>query len=230
MLTKQEKKMTNRLISEKQWLHVVCLVILVVLLMLAVQLDGMQAGMLWGISTTVWFWIAVGIAIAHQVNVWFCWRTQLHANLLSRVFGRYEFSVYAIGFSILGLSRVVVVFILAIANRGTLPGEEWIYQILAMIALVPAFYLFYSVKRYFGFRRAFGIDHFDESYRNLPFVRKGIFRYTRNGMYVYGFLILWVPALWYASHAALVVAMFNHLYIWVHYYATELPDIRRIYG
>jgi len=30
--------------------------------------------------------------------------------------------------------------------------------------------------------------------------------------------------------AALAVALFNHLYIWVHYYATELPDMARIYG
>ena len=103
-------------------------------------------------------------------------------------------------------------------------------KLLALVALVPAIYLFYSVKRYFGFRRAFGIDHFDESYRSLPFVRKGIFRFTRNGMYVYGFLLLWVPGFWFASLAALSVALFNHLYIWVHYFATELPDMKRIYG
>ncbi|MGB6364439.1 MAG: methyltransferase, partial [Thermoanaerobaculia bacterium] len=96
--------------------------------------------------------------------------------------------------------------------------------------LAPAIYLFYSVKRYFGFERAFGIDHFDASYRTRPFVRKGIFRFTSNGMYIFGFFILWVPGLWFASVAALCVALFNHLYIWVHYFSTELPDIRRIYG
>jgi protein-S-isoprenylcysteine O-methyltransferase Ste14 len=64
----------------------------------------------------------------------------------------------------------------------------------------------------------------------MPFVRQGIFRFTANGMYVYGFLMLWAIGLWWASAAALVVAAFNHAYIWVHYYATELPDIRRIYG
>src|SRR5690625_7751305 len=106
MLTKQEKKMTNRLISEKQWLHVVCLVILVVLLMLAVQLDGIQAGMLWGISTTVWFWIDVGIAIAHQVNVGVCWRTLIQANLLGSALGRDGFAGYSIGFAILGVYRM----------------------------------------------------------------------------------------------------------------------------
>ena len=78
--------------------------------------------------------------------------------------------------------------------------------------------------------RAFGIDHFDASYRTRPFVRQGIFRFTSNGMYIFGFFILWVPGLWFASVAALCVALFSHLYIWVHYFSTELPDIRRIYG
>ena len=75
-----------------------------------------------------------------------------------------------------------------------------------------------------------GIDHFDPSFRTKPFVRQGIFRFTSNGMYVYGFFMLWVPGLWWASTAALAAAAFNHAYIWVHYCATELPDIRRIYG
>jgi hypothetical protein len=28
----------------------------------------------------------------------------------------------------------------------------------------------------------------------------------------------------------MVAAVFGHLYIWVHYFTTELPDMRRIYG
>ena len=35
--------------------------------------------------------------------------------------------------------------------------------------------------------------------------------------------------MWFASVAALAVALFNHLYIWVHYFATERPDMQRIY-
>jgi protein-S-isoprenylcysteine O-methyltransferase Ste14 len=178
----------------------------------------------------VWFWVAAALAVVHQVYVWLCWRTQLHAASLTRALGTFGFPLYAVGFSVLGISRVVVVFILAVANRDTLQVNPFVLKLLGIIALIPATYLFYSVKRYFGFKRAFGIDHFDESYRSLPFVRKGIFRFTRNGMYVYGFLLLWVPAFWFASLAALSIALFNHLYIWVHYVATELPDMKRIYG
>jgi hypothetical protein len=43
-------------------------------------------------------------------------------------------------------------------------------------------------------------------------------------------MVLYLPALWYASRPALVAAVFSHLYIWVHYFATERPDMRRIYG
>jgi len=126
--------------------------------------------------------------------------------------------------------RPVLAFALGWSNRNSLPIEPWIGYLAAVILLVPAIYLVYSVKRYFSFERAFGIDHFDTSYRNMPLIRKGIFTWTPNAMYVFGFLILWVPALLFQSVAALIVAAFSHLYIWVHYYCTELPDMRRIYG
>jgi hypothetical protein len=117
-----------------------------------------------------------------------------------------------------------------LSQLGLIFEKQWFHiLILAGLIAIPAVYLFYSVKRYFGFKRAFGIDHFDTSYQTRPFVKEGIFRYTGNGMYTFGFFLLWIPGLWYASIAALWVALFNHLYIWVHYYSTELPDIKRIY-
>ena len=88
----------------------------------------------------------------------------------------------------------------------------------------------YSVLRYFGMDRAYGIDHFDPSYREKSFVKQGMFKYSDNAMYKFGFLILWSIALIFLSQAALIAAAFNHLYIWVHFYFTELPDIQHIYG
>jgi hypothetical protein len=95
---------------------------------------------------------------------------------------------------------------------------------------IPFVYLTYSLKRYFGFRRAFGIDHFETAYAIAPMVRQGIFRFTDNGMYVYGFLLIWIPAFVWQSAGALVAAAFSHLYIWVHYYVTERPDMQHIYS
>ncbi len=219
-----------RRIFERQWIHVGLLGALVGGLAAIRHTEGLLAGEFWGLDTKAWFLLAVGVAVAHQVFVWFCWRTQLHASLLTRTLGSAAFTVYAVVFSVLGIARIVSVFLLAIANHGTAPGNPIVLKLLALTLLIPAFYLVYSVRRYFGFKRAFGIDHFDESYRSLPPVRDGIFRYTSNGMYAFGFLLIWFPGLWYASLAALAAALFSHLYIWVHYYCTERPDMQRIYG
>lgn len=216
-------------IFEKQWLHASLLAVFLVGLGLVGRIDAVQAGQLWGVSTKIWFWIAVALPVVHQVYVWACWRSQLHASFITRMFGSRGFDVYAGGFSILAIARLVAILILALSNRDTLHVDLKAVRVVALIAAIPAAYLFYSVKRYFGFKRAFGIDHFDESYQSLPLVRKGIFRFTRNGMYVFGFCAVWIPGLWLASAAALIVALFNHLYIWVHYYSTELPDMKRMY-
>lgn len=219
-----------QLIFEKQWLHALLLAALLAAMVIVSGFDGVRSGQLWGIATPVWLWIAVSIAVAHQIYVWLCWRAQLHASLLSRKLGNLGFSLYALGFSIFGVLRVVAVFMVAMSNQGTWAVNTDALKIIAIILLVPALYLFYSVGRYFGYRRAFGIDHFDSSYRSKTFERRGIFRFTSNGMYSFGFFLLWVPGFWWASLAGLSIALFNHLYVWVHYFATERPDMKRIYG
>ena len=219
-----------RKIFEKQGLHAVALAGLLMLTAAAAGREGVTEGSLWGITTPVWLWAAVAVAIVHQLWVWLCWRLELHKQWLSRHFGDAGFRIYAGGFAVLGPSRVLVIIALAAANQGTLDVNRGAASVLATLMLIPALYLGYSVKRYFGFRRALGADHFDPSYRNLPLVREGIFRFTRNGMYTFGFFVVWLPGLYAASQAALLAAAFNHAYIWVHYFATELPDMRRIHG
>lgn len=219
-----------QMIFKKQWLHITLLAALLAGMTLVTSYEEVRAGQLWGIATLGWLWLAIGIAVAHQIYVWLCWRIQLHASWITNTFGKRGFTFYAVGFAILGISRVAIVPIVAISNHDTLSANPLALKTLAVILLVPAAYLFYSVKQYFGFKRAFGVDHFDTDYRTIRFEGRGIFRFSNNGMYVYGFFLFWVPGFWWASLAALSVAMFNHLYIWVHYYATELPDIKHIYG
>ena len=218
-------------IFERQWLHVLALAVGLPLLWQISHFCGcFHRGELWGISTWNWFWISVEVPIAHQIFVWFCWRTELHRGLMSRLFGRFGFSFYAAVFTLFLVARLVSVTALAIASRGSLPANPAILQSLAVVIAIPVAYLMYSVGRYFGVLRAYGADHFDDSYRSKPMVRKGIFRFTSNGMYTFGMMVLYIPALWYASRPALVAAIFGHVYIWVHYFTTERPDMRRIYG
>ncbi|MBT8326637.1 MAG: hypothetical protein KJP21_02875, partial [Bacteroidia bacterium] len=150
---------------------------------------------------------------------------------LSKAFGDKGFKLFKFGFAFLILSRPVTITLLAISNATTMHLNPTFAYIISAILFIPAAYLFYSVKKYFGMDKAFGIDHFKPNeMENEPFVKKGIFKYTSNGMYVYGFFILWIPGFLFLSKAALLVALFNHIYIWVHYYFTELPDIKTIYA
>jgi hypothetical protein len=216
-------------ILERQWLHAIGLIVLLSGCAWVAQWPALLEGELWGLRSIDWFWIAVLTAVVHQVYVWLCWRLELHGRGLTALLGRAAFPTFAAGFAGIGIARVLAMFALGFANQASVPLNPLALKIAAVVALVPALYLFYSVKRYFTFRRAFGADHFDPSVRTLPFVRGGIFRFTSNGMYVFGFLLLWVPGLWWASAGALAAALFNHLYIWVHYFATERPDMARIY-
>lgn len=220
---------TFKLLFEKQIYNYLGLAALLVIIIYFTNWPGTYDGGLRGTGTIFWFWFSIGIVIIHQFYVWFVWRTELHLKLISKWFGKRAFLIWTIFFNILFISRFLFVFILAYANRGTWNINPILGWILTIIILIPAIYTFYSVKKYFTFKRALGIDHFDPSYRKFGLVRKGIFKYTSNAMYVFGVMIVWIPALLFASKAALISALFNHAYLWVHYYTLELPDMKRIY-
>ncbi len=189
-----------------------------------------MGGELWGIRSQVWFWLAVAAPVFHQIYVWLVWRLELYRHSFTTRFGLSKaFRAYAIGFSILFASRLIMIILLATSNRNSLSFEPIYAYALAALITPLVIYLFYSVKKYFTVERAYGIDHFDEDYSE-PYEKRGIFKYTSNGMYVFGLMILYLPGLLLLSKLALVIALFNHLYIWVHYYCTELPDMRKIYG
>ena len=191
----------------------------------------MLRGEFWGISTTTWFLITLLVPILHQIYVLVFWRLELHYNLVSKNLGEKAFGLYKAGFTVLILARPVSIICLAIANAWTFNIDPVLSYVLSAILLLPAIYLAYSIKMYFGIDRAFGIDHFEpEKMRDVPMVREGIFKYSDNAMYVFGFMALWVPGILFQSKAALLLALFNHIYIWVHFYFTELPDMKIIYG
>ena len=214
---------------EKQGWHVIFLAVLLAGVATLAQGD-MLVGSLWGAKTRVWLLTAVVVSVIHQIFVWLFWRLELYYGLITRWFGQNGFPVYKIGFTVLFAARPISILLVGISNNDTLTCPSALMYAVAVLLLIPGIYTMYSVVHYFGMDRAYGIDHFDPSYRDKPFVKQGMFKYTDNAMYKFGFLILWSIALFTLSKAALLAAVFNHLYIWVHFYFTELPDIRRIYG
>jgi hypothetical protein len=219
-----------RLLFEKQIYHYLGLAILLAIAAHATSSTGVYAGQALGCGTRFWFWLSIGIAIVHQFYVWFAWRTELHLGLMSRWFGKQAFGVWAVFFIILLIFRFLSVFMLGYSNRSTWNINPALGWGLTVLILVPAIYTFYSIEKYFTAKRALGIDHFDPAYRQLGLVREGIYRYSSNAMYVFAAMMVWIPALVFASKAALISAFFNYAYLWVHYYTLELPDMRRIYS
>lgn len=173
------------------------------------------------------FWIAVCFPIVHQVFVWIAWRLELSSSSTSKTIG---FQGYVAWFFLLFGGRFVSLFILAWLDRGSLMLPPVAQLIVTGLLTLLGVYAMYSVMRFFGMARAAGGDHFDSKYRTMPFVKEGIFRFTNNGMYVYAFFLFWAIAVGLNSSAALAVAAFSHAYIWVHFHATEKPDMDYIYS
>jgi len=173
------------------------------------------------------FWVAFSVPVIHQMFVWLTWRLELKSVYISRYFG---FQAYLVVFFLLFISRYVSLSWLAWVDRDSLEMSSELRILLTLSFLLPGLYAMYSVKRYFGLSRAAGADHFDVNYQTMPLVREGIFRFTDNGMYLYAFLLFWAIAVYFSSIAALLVALVSHIYIWVHYYCTERPDMEYIYG
>ena len=179
-----------------------------------------------GIRTLVWFMIAMSIPLIHQTYVWICWRSELCWNSISNTIG---FKGYVILFFILIISRLLAV-VLCFIDYGSLYKPGLLAWILGLIIFIPGAYTMYSVKKYFGFLRAAGADHFDTKYKDLPFENRGIFKWTPNAMYVFAIGIPFSFAVATGSQSMFVVAIYTYISIWLHYFCTEKEDFKVIYG
>jgi len=207
-------------------------------LLLAALLPGVWAlatpsldhGNFLGLDETVWFAWAVAVPIVQQVGVAALWRAQLSHSFLTKLFGDAGFVVWGAVFMPLLVARPLCILGLGLADSGSLEVPGWLAWGLGALLLLPALWTMHSVKTHFGFSRALGGDHFFERYRTMPMVRKGAFAWSSNAMYTFVFMGLWGIALLCRSQAALAVALFQHAYIWVHWYCTEQPDGVVLYG
>ena len=179
-----------------------------------------------GISALSWFMIAMSVPIIHQAYVWICWRSELCWQSISKTIG---FKAYAIIFFILGLSRFSAI-VLCFVDYGSLYKPGILAWVISIIFFIPAIYTMYSVKKYFGFLRAAGADHFDPKYRDMPFEKRGIFKWSPNAMYVFAIGIPFAFAVATGSQSMFVVATYTYISVWLHYFCTEREDFKIIYG
>ncbi|SHJ95809.1 Phospholipid methyltransferase [Shimia gijangensis] len=183
-----------------------------------------------GLEGRQWAMVSVWLAIIHQVIVAFVFRMQLHRNLLSRIRGENDIKTWTLLFIPLLVARPITVIMTGWADDvpiGLPRSVEWVVgAVLVAVAIITM----HSVIKHFTIRRAVGGDHFRDEIAAMPMVREGMFKYTDNAMYGVVFLGLWGIALLFDSWNALVLALFQKTYIWVHMYCTEKPDMEWIYG
>ena len=187
-------------------------------------------GGLLGISPICWAYVAMAVALVHQSMVAVVFRLQLHLNVMVGLFGDRALKIWGAMFLPFLAARPITVLIAGLADPGSLDGNRTLHLAAGTILMIPAIWGMHSVIKYFTINRALGGDHFYDKYANMPMVDQGIFRYSQNAMYSFVFLGFWGIALLTGSWNALVLALFNHAYIWVHMYCTEEPDMRMIYG
>ena len=178
------------------------------------------------ISASSWFIIAMSIPLIHQIYVWICWRSELCWKSITNTIG---FKGYVILFFILIISRLSAI-VLCFVDYGSLYKPNWFVWILAIVIFIPGVYTMYSVKKYFGFLRAAGADHFDSKYRDMPFEKRGIFKLTPNAMYVFAIGIPFGFAVATGSQSMFVISIYTYISIWLHYFCTEKEDFKVIYG
>ncbi len=178
-----------------------------------------------GISALNWFMIAMSVPLIHQAYVWICWRSELCWQSISNTIG---FKGYIIIFFTLIISRLSAI-ILCFVDYGSLYKPGLLAWILSIILFIPGVYTMYSVKKYFGFLRAAGADHFDPNYKDMPFEKRGIFKWSPNAMYVFAIGIPFAFAVATGSQSMFVVAIYTYISIWLHYFCTEKEDFKVIY-
>ena len=200
----------------------------VILFYIGTKFSGLQnnTNTFINLSALDWFMIAMTVPLIHQAYVWICWRSELCWKSISNTIG---FKGYVIIFFVLIISRLSAI-VLCFVDYGSLYTPGWFAWSLAVIIFIPGIYTMYSVKKYFGFLRAAGADHFDLKYRDMPFERRGIFKWTPNAMYVFAMGIPFGFAVATGSQSMFIVAIYTYISIWLHYFCTEKEDFKIIYG
>ena len=215
-------------IIQGQLLHI-GLIILMVFGAFALLMPSFSDPTFLGWDTQDWAVCSIILAVILQIIVAIVFRFELYKGLMTRIFRDQAMKVWAVIFLPLLVARPITIIITGWLDPNSITRFRSIEVIVGIALIVLAIATMHSVVKYFTIRRALGADHFDNDVIAMPLVTKGMFKYTSNGMYGIVFLGLWGIALSFGSWNALVVALFQHAYIWVHMYLTEKPDMDRIY-
>lgn len=217
-------------ILKNQGYHLLLYVVIGALLYVAVVQFPEGGRRIWGLTAGEMIGLSWIFAALHQGWIVFFWRLELYFGKIRTLFGPAGFTIFRIGFvTFAGMRLLLLIPIsLATADTASLPRALSLGLIVATTPLI--LWALYSVHTYFSVNRAFGADHFDPAYRGGTLERRGIFKYIPNAMYTVILLVLYHPGLLWDSGPGLIAAAGHHALVWTHYFCTEKPDMREIYG
>jgi len=185
---------------------------------------------IWGLSAREMILLSWIFAALHQGWIAFFWRTELYFRKIGAWFGRAGFAIFRIGFVVFASCRLLLLIPISVATAETAAIPRALSVGLIVVTSPFILWGFYSVFVYFGVTRALGADHFDPAYRGGALERRGIFKYIPNSMYTVVLLVLYHPGLLWDSGPGLITAAAHHALVWTHYFCTEKPDMKEIYG
>ncbi len=186
--------------------------------------------LVWGLSAREMILLSWIFAALHQGWIAFFWRTELYLGKIGAWFGPAGFTIFRIGFVTFASARLLLLIPISLATADTAAIPRALSVGLIVVTTPFILWGLYSVFAYFGANRAFGADHFDPAYRQAALEQRGIFRYIPNSMYTVVLLVLYHPGLLWHSWPGLIAAAAHHALVWTHYFCTEKPDMKEIYG
>ncbi len=185
---------------------------------------------IWRMTANQWVlfsWIFAGI---FQAWIFIFWRLELYYGKIKKWFGNSGFPVFRAGFVLLGSLRLLPIIPISVLTGNTIEINNWISYALILITTPLILWCMYSVTFYFGINRLFGADHFYSKYREGTLEKRGIFKYLPNSIYTVMLLIFYHPGLFFHSSLGLLTALIHHIFVWVHFFCAEKPDMKEIYG
>ena len=217
-------------ILQHQGYHLLAFLLLGALLHYTTQVYPDGPRRVWGLSASQWIWLSWIAAGVFQFWITFFWRMELYGGRISAWMGAAGFPVYRAGYVVFGLLRLFPVVPISIASPATASVPLWVSLPFLIVTIPLSLWGLYGAAVYFGVTRASGADHFDPAYREKNLETRGIYKYTPNVMYAVVLLALYHPGLVWQSAPGLIAAAVHHAFVWVHYFCTEKPDMKEIYG
>jgi len=219
----------SKVLKNQGYHLLVFLAIAIVLYVTVIQFPEGDRRM-WGLSAREATPLSLVFAALHQGWVVFFWRMEYFHGKIHAWFGPAGFTIYRIGFVTFALGRLLLLIPISVATARTASIPSALSAALVVVSTPFILWGLYSVYAYFGVNRAFGADHFDPAFRGGTLEKRGIFKYIPNSMYTVVLLLLYHPGLYWDSGPGLLAAAAHHALVWTHYFCTEKPDMKEIYG